>query len=122
MKKAIVNGLKKMLDSAKGKWADELPNVLWAYQTMPRRSTGETPFSMTFGTKAMILVEVGLLSMRTADFSSSANDAFMIDQLDFMEENREIASIRLVNYQQKLSWGYNRNVRPREFIIGDLVL
>ena len=31
MKKAIVNGLKKMLDSAKGKWADVLPNVLWAY-------------------------------------------------------------------------------------------
>ena len=79
MKKAIVNGLKKMLDSAKGKWADVLPNVLWAYQTTPRRSTGETPFSMTFGTKVMILMEVGLLSMRTADFSPSANDAFMID-------------------------------------------
>ena len=29
--KAIVNGLKKMLDVAKGKWAEELPYVLWAY-------------------------------------------------------------------------------------------
>ena len=26
--KAIVNGLKKMLDSAKGRWAEEMPNVL----------------------------------------------------------------------------------------------
>ena len=29
--KAIVNGLKRMLEGAKGRWADEFPNVLWAY-------------------------------------------------------------------------------------------
>ena len=47
--KIIVNGLKKRLDDAKGKWAEELPSVLWAYQTMPRRSTIETLFSLTYG-------------------------------------------------------------------------
>ena len=29
--KTILSGLKKRLDSAKGNWAEELPNVLWAY-------------------------------------------------------------------------------------------
>ena len=29
--KVIVNGLKKRLDSAKGRWAEELLSVLWAY-------------------------------------------------------------------------------------------
>ena len=33
--KAIVNGLKKRLEGAKGRWIEELPNVLWAYRTMP---------------------------------------------------------------------------------------
>ena len=33
--KTIVNGLKKRLGGAKGKWAEELLSVLWAYQTMP---------------------------------------------------------------------------------------
>jgi len=33
-----------MLDKIKFKWVDELPQVLWVYRTMPRRSTGETPF------------------------------------------------------------------------------
>ena len=47
--KVIVNGLKKRLDEAKGKWVEELPHVLWMYCTTPRRSTGETPFSMTYG-------------------------------------------------------------------------
>ena len=28
---AIVNGLKKRLEGTKGRWAKELPNVLWAY-------------------------------------------------------------------------------------------
>ena len=32
----IVSGLKKRLDDAKGKWVEELPHVLWMYQTMPR--------------------------------------------------------------------------------------
>lgn len=37
--KAIVNGLKKKQDNLKGQWAKELPSVLWAYRTTPRRST-----------------------------------------------------------------------------------
>ena len=45
--KVIVSELKKRLDDAKRRWVKELPNVLWTYRTTPRRSTGETPFSMT---------------------------------------------------------------------------
>ena len=69
MNKTIVNGLKKRLEGAKGNWAEELLNVLWAYQTTPRRSTGETPFSMTYGVEAIIPIEIGLSSMRVTDFS-----------------------------------------------------
>ena len=36
VKKVIVNGLKKRLDDAKGKWVEELPHVLWTYRTTPR--------------------------------------------------------------------------------------
>ena len=60
--KTILSGLKKRLDGAKGNWVEELPNVLWAYRTTPHRSTGETPFSLTYGTKAVIPVEVNSCS------------------------------------------------------------
>ena len=69
MNKAIVNGLKKMLEGAKGKWAKKLPHVLWAYHTMPRRSTSKTPFSMTYGAEAVIPIEVGLSRMKVSDVS-----------------------------------------------------
>ena len=55
--KVIVNGLKKRLDDEKGKWVEELPHVLWTYRTTPRRSTGETPFSITYGAEAVIPLE-----------------------------------------------------------------
>ena len=60
--KTILNGLKKRLDGVKGRWAKELPNVLWAYRTTPKRSTGENSFSLTYGAEAMILDEVNLCS------------------------------------------------------------
>ena len=46
--KTILSGLKKILDGAKGNWAEEQPKVLWAYRTTPPRSTGETLFSLTY--------------------------------------------------------------------------
>ena len=65
----IVNGLKKRLARAKGNWAKELLNILWAYRTTPRRSTGETPFSMTYEVEVVIPIEISLSSIRVADFS-----------------------------------------------------
>ena len=76
--KAIVNGLKKRLNGIKGRWAKELPNVLWAYKTTPRRSTEETSISLTYGTKAVILAEVNLCSGRVSRFTPIENDELMV--------------------------------------------
>ena len=72
--KVIVNGLKKRLDVAKGKWVDELPHVLWTYRTTLRRSTRETSFSMTYGSEAVIPLESGFSTLRTSLFDPNNND------------------------------------------------
>ena len=120
--KTIINGYKKRLVGAKGNWVEELLNFLWAYQKTPRRSKGETPFSMTYGTEAVIPIEVGLSSMRIADFTQSNNDEYMIGHLDALEKQREMVYVQLADYQQKLAQGYNKKVRPWEFMARDLVL
>ena len=71
----ILDGLKKRLDKAKGKWVDKLPHVLWSYRTTPRRSTGETPFSMTYGVVAIIPMETKFSTMRTDQFEEHNNDS-----------------------------------------------
>ncbi|XP_070004571.1 uncharacterized protein [Nicotiana sylvestris] len=47
--KTIIQNLKKRLDDAKGKWREVLPEVLWAYRTTSKSSTGATPFSLVYG-------------------------------------------------------------------------
>ena len=87
--KVIVNGLKKRLDDAKGIWVEELPHVLWAYQTTPRRSTGETPFSMTYGAEAIIPLETSFLTLRTSSFNPTINNELLEKSLDLINERRE---------------------------------
>ena len=59
---------------AKGAWPKELPSILWAYRTTTRTLTGETPFNLTYGIEAVILVEVGLISLRRELFDEQSND------------------------------------------------
>ena len=119
--KAMLNALKKRLDSAKGKWVEELPGVLWAYRTTTRKPTGVSPFVLTYGMEAVIPTEIGLPTVRTAT-SESENVESIIRELDASDELREAAAIRLASYQHRLANAYNKWVRPRVFRPGDLVL
>ena len=101
--KTILNGLKRRLDGAKSNWAEELPNILWAYRTTSRRSTGETRFSLTYGAEAVILAEVNMCSARIDEFELIQNELMMVERLDLLEEYWESTVIRLAEYQQELA-------------------
>jgi hypothetical protein len=117
-----LDGIKKRLEDAKGRWVEELPNVLWTFRTMPRRSTGETPFSLAYGSEAVIPLEIGLPTLSFSEWEPTRNDLAQSQALDLLEERREQAMIRLASYQQQLKKGYNKNVWPRSFQQGDLIL
>ena len=89
---------------------EELPSVLWSYRTTPRRSTGETPFSLAYGVEAVIPLEVGLPTLRSAAFDTGLNEQTLAKDLDLIEERREAALIKLTSYHQQLSRSYNRRV------------
>ncbi|XP_030929646.1 uncharacterized protein LOC115955594 [Quercus lobata] len=110
------------LDDAKGRWVEELAHVLWTYRTTPRRSTGETPFSMTYGAEAVIPLEVNFPTQRTTTFCPAANDKLLEKGLDLIDERREGAMVHLANYQQKLKQGYDAKVKSRPLAPRDLVL
>ena len=101
---------------------EELPHVLWTYRTTPRRFTGETPFSMTYGVEAVIPLETGFPTSRTSSFNPSDNDEQLTKSLDLIEEKRENVMVQLANYQQNLKHGYDANVKLRPLTPGNLVL
>ena len=105
--------IKARLDEAKGAWPKEFPNVLWAYKTTVRTPTEETPFSPTYGTKEVIPVEVGITSMKQEVFHEGSNDDQLRINLDCLDESRDEASRKMVEYQQKMAEYYNKRMKLR---------
>ena len=65
---------------------------------MPRRSIGETPFSMTYGVEAIIPLETGFLMLKMSSFTLSNNDELLGKSLNLIEEQRENVMVQLANY------------------------
>ncbi|KAD3067186.1 hypothetical protein E3N88_35066 [Mikania micrantha] len=72
--KIIINNIKKNLGSKKGKWAEELPFVLWADRTTTKNATGQTPFSLVFGSEAVLPTEMIIPTTRTSLQTIEANN------------------------------------------------
>ena len=114
--------IKAKLDDAKGAQLKELPNVLWAYKTIARTPTRETPFRLTYGTETVIPVEVGITSIRQETFHKENNNNQLKVNLDCLDEVRDGISNRMTKYQQKTVEYYNKRVKLRKLDIRDLVL
>ncbi|KAK9050558.1 hypothetical protein SSX86_029875 [Deinandra increscens subsp. villosa] len=120
--KIIINNLKKRLKEKKGRWAEELPLALWADRTTSKNATGQTPYSLVFGTEAVIPTEMVIPTFRINGQTQDLNDQSLIEDLDTLDEMRDQAAWRMAAYQQRISKTYNKHVRIRRFKVGDLVL
>ena len=67
-------------------------------------------------------MKVGVTSTRREVFHKESNDDHLRINLDYLDEVREEASIRVTKYQQKMADYYNERVKLRRLDIGDLVL
>ncbi|GFY95453.1 hypothetical protein Acr_10g0008380 [Actinidia rufa] len=120
--RTILRNLKARLERSKNEWAENLPSILWAYHTTSRIPTGETPYSLVFGTESVIPVEIGMPSFRVLNFDKEINEAELRVNLDLLEEKRESAELRQMAYKCQVAKYYNQRVRHRSFLPGDLVL
>jgi transposase InsO family protein len=102
----ILQGLKpRIFDRLKPyaeKWVKELPSVLWALRTTPSRATGHTPFSLVYGSGAMLLTEVEHKSFRVQHFYEEQLDDSRVDDLTRLEELHEAAVIQSAKHQQAM--------------------
>ncbi|KAL0394706.1 UNVERIFIED_CONTAM: hypothetical protein Slati_4436800 [Sesamum latifolium] len=118
----LVQGIKRRLERVGGNWAEELTSVLWAYRTTPRGSTGETPFSLVYGSEGIIPAELDMPSHRVMNFSEECNENLRRENLDLIEELREKAFLRIQRYKNIMINSYNKRVKSQSFQVGDLVL
>ncbi|GJY21917.1 hypothetical protein Tco_0394483 [Tanacetum coccineum] len=88
---------------------------------MIKSSSGDTPFSLTYGTKAVIPAEIGMPTLRTAKVDIVQNDEALKINLDLLKEKRDQASIREAKSKAKMEKYYNSKVRNTSFKPEDLV-
>ena len=92
-----------------------MQSVLWTYQTTYRILIGETPFTLTYETEAVILVKIGLLSDRIRNFYEATNSDRLRTDLDLLDEVREQAHIRMMTYKQRIVKYYNVQIKLKSF-------
>jgi hypothetical protein len=94
---------------------EKIPHLLWAHRTMPKTSHGETPFSLTYGSEAMIPAVVGMPTNRVLKASDVDNEAELRLNLNFLEERGMIAAIREARYKKEVEKYYNSSVKKQDF-------
>ncbi|GJT87043.1 reverse transcriptase domain-containing protein [Tanacetum coccineum] len=119
--RSLGEGIKARLGEGNKNWIEEIPHVLWAHRTMIKSSHGDTPFSLTYGTEAVIPAEIGMPTYRTAVVDAVHNDEELRLNLDLLEERRERAAIREAKAKLKMTKYYNARVRGVTFRPGDFV-
>ncbi|RDX85432.1 hypothetical protein CR513_33377, partial [Mucuna pruriens] len=104
--KVILRGLRKRLEEAKERWS---------YHTTPHSSTNETPFRLTFGTEAVIPVEIKESSLRTALFQPGENEEELRVNLDLLKEARKVAQIREYTIKARAAKQQSKRLSPQQF-------
>ena len=122
--KNIKRILRKMAETSRD-WSEKLPFALWAYHTSFRTSTRATPYSLVYGMKAMLPVEIEMGSLRIALEQQIFEAKWTLsryDQLSLLDERRLRAANHVQAYQRKMTRAFRKRVKPRRFQKGGLVL
>ncbi|GKC63909.1 reverse transcriptase domain-containing protein [Tanacetum coccineum] len=119
--RSLGEGIKARLGENNKNWLEELPHVLWAHCTMIKSSNDDTPFSLTYGTEAVISAEIGMPTYRTMAVDVVHNDEEIRLNLDLVEKRRERAAIREAPAMLKMKRYYDARVRNVAFRPGDFV-
>jgi transposase InsO family protein len=89
----VLKGLKTRSFNAKleacgKKWLDNLQSILWSIHTSATKPTGETPFFLVYGAKAVLSTDINFGSPRVLAFNELHQENLINDRLLQLEEAR----------------------------------
>ncbi|XP_027368366.1 uncharacterized protein LOC113874337 [Abrus precatorius] len=106
-------------------WHEMLPFTLHGYRTSVCTSIGAIPYSLVYGMEVVLPIEVEIPSLRVL-METKLDEAEWVqsrfDQLNLIEGKRLNALCHGQLYQKRMKKAFDKKVRPREFVEGDMVL
>jgi hypothetical protein len=122
----VLEALKKRLhdvaNSKGGKWIKELPNALWGLRTQPSKPTGQSPYFLVYGSKAILPADVIWDSSAVEHYDEGVSEDSRRVDIDGLKEARCTALVQSARYLEGIRCYHDRNVKERSFNVGDLVL
>ena len=99
-------------------------STLWVYRTAVKTSIGFTPFQLVYGLEAMLPIECEIPSLQMAIelLPATFEEEKCLLYLAQLDENRCDAALAIETHVKLIKAQYDRNVTPRNFSEGDLVL
>jgi hypothetical protein len=96
--------------------------VLWSLRTTPNAATQETPFFLVHGAEVVLPVEITHEAPRIVAYDETTSTEALQDDVDALEEARDVALAGSMQYQQSLRNNHSTQVCPCSFVVGELVL
>ncbi|XP_009387549.2 uncharacterized protein LOC103974438 [Musa acuminata AAA Group] len=112
--RSILDGLRRRASVARSVWVDELPSILWSLQTTPKTTTGESPYSLAFGTEAILPPKVVFPTPRTENYEERTTIEGLRASLNMLEERHADVHLKALSYKRAVARIYTRKVHPRQ--------
>lgn len=122
--KVLKHMLQRMIGVHKRSWHLILYSALWAYRTSVRNATGFTPFQLVYGLEAVLPTQCEISSLKlTIDLlpGTSEEEARFLELIQ-LDETRRDAALANEAHKKRVKAQFDKNVKPRVFSEGDLVL
>ncbi|VFQ68886.1 unnamed protein product [Cuscuta campestris] len=87
-----------------------------------RRTTGETPFVLTYGCEVRLPIEAEFPTLREVVYQIGQNKADHMAELNLVEERRTMAAVKMAGYQQSVLRYHDNRVGLCYFQVHDEVL
>ena len=116
--------IRRIIGIHRSNWHNMLFSALWAYRTSVKTSTGFTPFQLVYGLEAMLPIECEIPSLRMAIelLPATSNEERRLLYVAQLDENFHDDTLAIESHAKRIKAQYDRNVTPRNFSEGDLVL
>eukprot|EP00253_Pinus_taeda_P007115 PITA_07115 len=116
--------IQRIIGIHRSNWHNMLFSTLWAYRTLVKTSTRFTPFQLVYGLEAVLPIECEIPSLRMAIelLPATSEEEKRLLYLAQLDENRRDAALAIESHANRIKAQYDRNVTPRNFSEGDLVL
>ncbi len=122
--KVLKRMLQRMIRVHKRDWHLIMYSALWAYWTSVRNATEFTPFQLVYGLEAILPIQCEISSLKLAvDLlpRTSEEEAQFLELIQLDETCLDEASANEA-HKKRVKAQFNKNVKPRVFSEGDLVL